>query len=313
MNTAFLDAQNLAWKIHYVESGFASRSILDSYESERKSVAENLLNFDAKYAALFSQRQPSAGEIGQASAEAKAGDEPNQFVELFKSSCEFTSGYGVAYSGNEFNWHEGHAAKSPLINPKGTKLRTGRMLPPANVIRVVDANEVHLEEEIPTNGSFRIYLFAGVPSKTQQALMNFAANLAKKRSFYSTFELPNLSQVSPHEKHNPHSKFFTICTIFAAKRTDIEIARLPRLLARYSEHVYTDELFDQRVPNADAAAHAKCGLDETSGGVVIVRPDGYVGCVVSLVEGNGTVDALNEYFNAFTAKPVGSTGHEARL
>jgi len=27
MNTAFLDAQNLAWKIHHVESGFADRSI----------------------------------------------------------------------------------------------------------------------------------------------------------------------------------------------------------------------------------------------------------------------------------------------
>ncbi|KAK3066768.1 hypothetical protein LTR53_016741, partial [Teratosphaeriaceae sp. CCFEE 6253] len=47
MNTAFLDAQNLAWKIHHVESGFADRSILKSYESERKLIAENLLNFDA--------------------------------------------------------------------------------------------------------------------------------------------------------------------------------------------------------------------------------------------------------------------------
>ena len=31
MNTAFLDAQNLAWKIHHVERGFADRSILKSY------------------------------------------------------------------------------------------------------------------------------------------------------------------------------------------------------------------------------------------------------------------------------------------
>ncbi|EHK97707.1 putative Uncharacterized WD repeat-containing protein C31A2.14 [Glarea lozoyensis 74030] len=35
------------------------------------------------------------------------------------------------------------------------------------------------------------------------------------------------------------------------------------------------------------------GLDPESGGVVVVRPDGYVGIVTSLVEGAGTVDALN--------------------
>ncbi|KAK0911341.1 hypothetical protein LTR29_018341, partial [Friedmanniomyces endolithicus] len=98
MNTAFLDAQNLAWKIHHVESGFADRSILKSYESERKLIAENLLNFDAQYAKLFSQRQPSAGEVGPASKH-PTGDEKvdeNEFIKMFKASCEFTSGYGVA-------------------------------------------------------------------------------------------------------------------------------------------------------------------------------------------------------------------------
>jgi len=59
------------------------------------------------------------------------------------------------------------------------------------------------------------------------------------------------------------------------------------------------------VPNATASAHVKMGLDEEKGGVVVVRPDGYVGIVVSLAEGSGTVDALNEYFSAFTTKKLG--------
>src|SRR6195952_4301501 len=66
MNTAFHDAINFAWKMHLVESGFAKRSTLSTYESERKLIAENLLNFDAKYAKLFSTRLPSAGEVGAA-------------------------------------------------------------------------------------------------------------------------------------------------------------------------------------------------------------------------------------------------------
>ena len=75
--------------------------------------------------------------------------------------------------------------------------------------------------------------------------------------------------------------------------------------------MYADDIWDQRVPDAKAAAHAKMGLDQEKGGVVVVRPDGYVGCVVRLEEGTGTVDALNEYFGAFVAKKVG--GEQAQL
>ncbi|KAH0267909.1 hypothetical protein KCU71_g19482, partial [Aureobasidium melanogenum] len=310
MNTAFLDAQNLAWKIHHVESGFADRSILKSYESERKLIAENLLNFDNAYAKLFSQRQPSAGEVSSVTQQdGEKQVEENEFIKMFKSSCEFTSGYGVAYNPNIFNWSKDHPAKSPLFlsNEAGTTTqRTGRIMTNATVTRVADANVVHLEQEIPLNGSWRIYLFGGEPSKTKRAIADFAAGLSKRGSFYSTFGHPNLDQVSYHERHNPHSLFFTINTIFNSKRPQIEINDLlPKLLARYFDHVYADDIWDQKVPDAKASAHAKMGLSQEEGGVVIVRPDGYVGCVVKLVEGTGTVDALNSYFSTFTSKKVG--------
>jgi 2-polyprenyl-6-methoxyphenol hydroxylase-like FAD-dependent oxidoreductase len=312
MNTAFLDAQNLAWKIHHVESGFADRSILKSYESERKLIAENLLNFDAKYAKLFSQRQPSAGEV----ASAHSGQaEENQFIKTFKESCEFTSGYGVAYNENIFNWSDSHPAQSPLFlshHQGQTTQRPGRILTPATVTRVADANVVHLEQEIPLNGSYRIYIFAGKHSKTQQAIADFATNISKKNSFYTAYSRPDPHNVSFHEKYNPHSLFFTFATIFNAKRPEIEIRdALPEVLSRYYHLVYADDVWDQRVPNAKAAAHAKMGLSEEEGGVVVVRPDGYVGCVVKLTEGSGTVDALNAYFTAFTVKSLG--GERAQL
>src|ERR1700712_5675349 len=131
MNTAFLDAANLAWKIHHVESGLANRSVLSTYEPERKTVAEELLDFDARYAKLFSTRLPSAGEVRAASGhevdEKPVEAEENEFIKTFKASCEFTSGYGVAYGENVFNWSPSHSAKHPLFIPtgSGTKLRTG--------------------------------------------------------------------------------------------------------------------------------------------------------------------------------------------
>ena len=304
MNTAFLDAQNLAWKIHHVESGFAKRSILSSYESERKSVAESLLDFDAEYAKLFSSRKPTASEVDAAS-QLDSDQSNNEFVKLFKSSREFTSGYGVAYGPNEVNWHNKHPASSSLFQPKGTTLRTGRLLPPANVRRVVDANEVQLEYEVPVNGAFRIYVFAGKRERTQRSVSDLASNLTKKNSFYRAYELHDVSKVSHHEMHNPHSKFFTICTIYANERASIDMDEVPAVLARYRTHVYADEISDLRVIDAVAPAHAKMGIDQQRGAVVVVRPDAYVGCVVALVEGSGTVDAINDYFAAFTVESPG--------
>lgn len=310
MNTAFLDGVNLAWKIHHVEAGFSKRSVLNTYESERRRTADELLNFDAKYAKLFSTRIPSAHEVAGAAAEAT--DDPaeeNAFITTFKESCEFTSGYGVAYLENAFNWGPTHSAKSNLFieADKGTKLRTGRILKNATVTRVVDANVVHLEQEIPFNGSYRIYIFGGIPSQTTKAISDLATNLRKKSSFFSAYLREDVNKVSYHELHNPHSYLYTFATIFNAKRPAIEINNmLPDVLARYKDHVYADDIWDQRVPDAKAAAHAKMGLNEESGGVVVVRPDGYVGCVVKLVEGSGTADALNEYFAAFVPKEIGS-------
>ncbi|KAH9239881.1 hypothetical protein K456DRAFT_1769092 [Colletotrichum gloeosporioides 23] len=308
MNTAFLDAQNLAWKIHAVEAGFAHRDILKTYETERRDVAETLLNFDNKYAALFSKRPPAASEVEAASDKAITDGSDNEFIQTFKESCEFTSGYGVAYKPNSLNWSESHPAKSPLIHREGTKLRTGRLFMNADVTRVVDANVVHLEQEVPLNGSFRIFIFAGKPSVTKAALKDFASHMNNKRSFYAAYVRDDVDSVSHHEKHNPHSLFFTICTIFAASRSSIEISRdVPDVIGRYREHVYADDRWDRRHLDAKAAAHAKMGLDEERGGVVVVRPDGYVGMVAKLVEGSGTVDALNEYFSTFCTKKLGET------
>ncbi|KAK1829257.1 putative monooxygenase [Podospora conica] len=309
MNTAFLDALNLAWKIHAVEGGFAQRKLLETYEPERKEVAETLLSFDNKYAKLFSQRPPAAADV-QAATSSAAPEEENAFVKTFKESCSFTSGYGVFYHANDVNWSPSHPAQSPAFLPPTQRVEPGRLLPNATVTRVTDANVVHLEQEVPLNGSFRLFVFAGTgAAASQQALADLAAGMARKNSFYTAFARPDADAVNHHEKHNPHSRFYTVCTVFAKKRADVEISRdVPALLARYLDHVYADDVWDRQVPDAAASAHAKMGLDAERGGVVVVRPDGYVGAVVKLEEGGATVSALNEYFGSFVTKKLGGEG-----
>jgi len=314
MNTAFHDALNMAWKIHAVESGFANRSILSTYESERKDIAETLLNFDAKYAALFSKRRPSAGEVGSASHATVGGaGEEDEFVKTFKSSCEFTSGYGVAYQPNIFTWDASHPAKSSLFEVPGVHLTPGRAFTPTTVTRLADSNFVELEQEVPANGSFRIFVFAGNQSKTHKAIADLAANLEKERSFLSVYRRSDIADVSFFERHNPHSKLFTISVIYAGSKNTIDVDSIPQVLRDYHHHLYADDIPDVRVPRAQFAAHEKLGFDADKGGVVVTRPDSHVACTVQLVEGSGTVDALNEFFNSFSTKPLGQDAQQSRL
>ncbi|PHH71876.1 hypothetical protein CDD83_5078 [Cordyceps sp. RAO-2017] len=307
MNTAFFDAINLAWKIHAVEGGFARRELLETYESERKETAESLLDFDNRYAKLFSQRLPTDREAWAATADDDSAgqNDENDFIKAFKESCRFTSGYGVSYGPNVLNWSATHPAKSPLLHSLAG-LEPGDIFINSDVTRVVDANVVHLEQVVPLNGSFRIFVFGGSLAVTRDALRDLSKGFSSSRSFYSACAYSDMNEVRREEMHNPHSRFFTVCTVLASKRARIDISRdVPALLARYRDHIYADDVWDHRVPHAVAAAHAKMGIDEVKGGVVVVRPDGHIGMAASLVEGNGTVEALNEYFSAFCVQTFG--------
>ena len=317
MNTAFHDALNLAWKLHHVESGFANRSILTTYETERRSVAETLLDFDNKYAALFSQRQPSSSEVSSASnsntsshTNTTSSEDENPFVAMFKANCEFTAGYGVAYKPNIYNHDSSHSFQHPLLLKDHPKLRTGRILPNSNATRVCDANFVHLENEIPCNGSFRLFIFAGANASPKKdghpALSAFAKALQAPDSFYSRFAHHSHSERDTHhEMDNPHSPFFSIALVVAAKRSEIEVSDLPELFHDYAGRVYADDVWQRAVADAKAPAHAKTGFEGEEGGVVVVRPDGHVACAVRLV-GEQTVEALEGYFATFLCKDAGT-------
>ena len=302
MNFGFLDAQNFAWKFHLVESGFAKRSILKTYEQERLLVAQKLIDFDAKYAKLFSSRIPSTDDVKDDvvnSFDHHEAKENSEFVRYYKQSSEFTSGYGVDYGPNFLNWG---SAKSRMSAPRGYELRPGLVFPLATVTRVVDARVVALEQEIPQNGSYRIFVFAGNPATTCRAISDFAASLQEKKSLFSAYARHDVTMVPYRDRHNPHSMFFTFCFIFNAPRARIEMSEvLPGVLTHYSYLVYADDIQTQ------GAAHAKLGIDQANGAVVIVRPDGFVGCSLTLHEGSGTVEALNQYFTAITTKPLGNS------
>ena len=264
MNTAFHDAINMAWKIHLVESGFADRSVLETYEEERKLIAEMLLNFDAQYAKLFSTRQPSASEVAQGTKNGSNGHgEKNEFVEMFKANCEFTSGYGVAYNPNVFNWDDTHTAQSPLFNPKGCKLRTGRIMIPSNVTRVSDANVVHLENEIPMNGSFRFFVAWG-GTKTPESIFVFifsspasarhARNIHRGPECNHLLLLATTSRSSQHSASSRTLKIGTFMQDHVPAEQPLSTPRFPQLSVGHPSESCHDDVGSQRLGSKYASS-----------------------------------------------------------
>lgn len=91
----------------------------------------------------------------------------------------------------------------------------------------------------------------------------------------------------------------TFLTVFTTPHISWEIEDLPFNLRTFREHCYADDLFDKRAIEAGTkgALHHKYGIDPSKGAIVAVRPDGYVGAVVSLNQDG--FEALNTYFKGF--------------
>jgi hypothetical protein len=74
-----------------------------------------------------------------------------------------------------------------VFNPSGSKLVCGERLLPSKVVRITDANQVRLQQEVKMNGAFRIHVMAGDLPKTKANLAAFAKHLDSPASFLQRF------------------------------------------------------------------------------------------------------------------------------
>lgn len=69
-----------------------------------------------------------------------------KFIQVFKANAEFTSGCGAIYRGNALNALGDDFGGAPF-NPSGCTLVCGQRLLPSKLTRVLDANQVRLQQE----------------------------------------------------------------------------------------------------------------------------------------------------------------------
>ncbi|EKG15728.1 Monooxygenase FAD-binding protein [Macrophomina phaseolina MS6] len=303
MNVSMADAYNLGWKIASVVKGRSPRSILKTYQSERRRIAQDLIDFDHKFSRLFSGR-PAKDILDT------EGISMDEFKQTFRKAHMFTSGLSVHYgasmlvakAGSSTEQGDGtdvsaatNAGSAKQVVGKqhlATNVPLGKRFPSFKVLNQTDARPWHLAERLPSDGRWRIVLFAGnvLAPAQQERIQKFCAALDAPGSW--------LHRVTPAD--GKIDSVVEILTVHSAPRWDVELLRdFPTLLHPFDEKrgwdymkVYVD---DESYHEGHSHAYENYGVNAEKGCVVALRPDQYVGWIGELED----IDDLAAYFGGF--------------
>jgi len=267
MNASMNDTHNLAWKIAQVLGGWASPSLLKTYEFERRKYAQDLINFDKEFSALFSGKPRTA--------ENQDGISHEEFLTAFQTFGGFTSGVGVHYS------------SSAIVEVKHQKFAPGliigqRMLPQI-FIRAADMRPIEIQDMLPADIRFKLLLFVGHLTETRIARLNLLAeDLSKPTAF-----------LQKYSAHGNNSSIFDIVTVTAGKKDDINYLNVPALFRPHWSKVLLDDIDVTGTKGGNA--YDRFGIDTKEVIIVVIRPDGYVGMVAP----STALEDLDGYFGSF--------------
>ncbi|MEJ2866337.1 FAD-dependent monooxygenase [Actinomycetospora sp. OC33-EN08] len=248
MNVSMADAWNLGWKLGTVLRGTSRPEVLRTYSAERQAVAQQLIDFDREFAALFSDRDA----------------EPEKFQHYFREQGRYTAGVAVRYGPSVLTGdpvHQQLAAGFPV----------GMRFHSAPVVRLADAKPMHLGHAARADGAWRLYAFADRAHP--------AAPDSRLRTLGEV--LPDLVARFTPPGAEPDS-VLDVRAVLQQGHRDVEVADLPPVLlprkGRFGlvdhEKVFCpdarEDLFDLRE------------VDRERGCLVVVRPDQYVAQVLPL-------------------------------
>jgi hypothetical protein len=172
MNVSMMDSYNLAWKLIYSINGLTPHSegqtedILDTYHTERHTIAQELIEFDRAFSSMFS------GKIG-APEDGAGGLTHEEFLKVFSRGNGFTSGCGIEYPENMTVNRRLKEDNNPIHGTDYLSgvLRPGRRLLNVRVIRHADGYRRDIQDG-------ELYNWFSCQCK---------ANLRPRLSFYRSF------------------------------------------------------------------------------------------------------------------------------
>ena len=300
MNTSMQDTYNLTWKIASVVKGISPRTILPTYEMERKQIAQDLITFDHKFSRLFS------GKPAKDEADA-AGISMTEFQQAFVKGNRFASGLSVDYQrslltvkpqgsaqttvdggtvvshGEVESPADGVASDASLSAESAgeTRIELGKRFNTAQVVCHATALPYELADWIVSDGRWRMIYFSGDVRNA-----DCKAEMTRLGDYLASKLVPRFT---PQDQD--FDSVIEVLTVSASPRHEVELLEyheaLRPLTTRHhrptsdgSYNVSRDyhKIFvdDETYHQGHGQAYEKYGLQTDRGTLVVIRPDGYV-------------------------------------
>ncbi|KAI4197830.1 MAG: hypothetical protein LQ350_005675 [Teloschistes chrysophthalmus] len=281
MNLGMLDSYNLTWKLSLVLKGMASPGLLETYQMERRYIANQFIEFDIKFAHLYLQKE--------------ALSSPEIFCTVWKQSHGFISGCSHRYldgllTRSSIRARINQAAKEPLT--------PGKRMHTMSLTRHMDGTAVDLLEDMPSNGRFHLFVFAGklMTFGVFKALANSLASAESPLTYFfkddparpEVFEHENIRQDEVRNRNH----YLDLFLVHSSNHLEIELSKLPAPFSLWATRVYED---------IDGIGHATHGVSERDGALALVRPDGIIGLVTSLQNPKGILDYFKDFMLEFSS------------
>jgi phenol 2-monooxygenase (NADPH) len=275
MNVSMQDSFNLGWKLASVLRGRSSPKILRTYSDERRAVAKQLIDFDRKFAQMFSSppKDPSNAD--------SEGVDPTEFQKYFAKQLRFTAGTETRYAPSIISG-------APTYQHLAEGLTIGMRFHSAPVICLADAKRVHLGHAVKADGCWRLFAFADAedpvaPSSRLRALCAFLAESPRSPVGSNTPAGADVDSV------------IDVRAIFQQGHRELAIDAMPSFLlprkGRYGLRDY-EKMFCPDLKNDNDIFDLRA-IDRDGGCIVVVRPDQYVAHVLPL----DAYDELCDFFD----------------
>jgi 2-polyprenyl-6-methoxyphenol hydroxylase-like FAD-dependent oxidoreductase len=277
MNVSMQDGFNIGWKLAAVLQGRCAPDFMHTYSAERQAVAEELIDFDRKWAKMLSTRTKKTDVATDPSSDAA------EVQKHFVKHGRYTAGTATIYK------------PALLTGPStyqhlATGLVIGTRFHSALVVRIGDGKTMQLNQTLAADGRWRMFAFAGQgdAGSAQSAIDKLCRHLTSSPlSVLKRYALPGADV----------DAVIDVRAVFQKSHHELNVTDLPELLfppkGKYRLRDYEKAFC--ALSNERENIYALRGIDVEQGCVVIVRPDQYIAHVLPL----DATEALTEFFSRF--------------
>lgn len=196
MNVSMQDTYNLVWKVASVILDRVDPSILETYNSERWPVAQELMRMDSDLVHAYEQQPGTGGHTSSVD-------------EIRQRYTVFMTGVKVKYASNVLvAARKGSVAKN---------IELGMRIPSFQVVHHASASTLHLAERLVSNGYWRILVFSGD--------LQMDTNRCRLDSFAESFKSRLEAMRIPIE----------VLLIHSSPRTHVSLLDLPDIFHPFDE------------------------------------------------------------------------------